>query len=167
MDMAQFISGIQTSNVSLSQSGRADVFAEAAVGKGWGFFRAQAGARASASCAVSDTTSYNVNYEAVDRTFGLSYGNARNDVNEYASQRAEEGQPVSMQEREEMLFDRFAYHLNRDMGQLVDNLKDNKDGAIGLAEDLEEVPVTDSERRAEEERERRSRNYSGNTIDGA
>lgn len=167
MDMAQFISGIQTSNVSLSQSGRADVFAEASVGKGWGFFRAQAGARASASGAVSDTTSYNVNYEAVDRTFGLSYGNARNDVNEYASQRAEEGQPISMQEREEMLFDRFAYHLNRDMGQLVDNLKDNKDGAIGLAEDLEEVPVTDSERRAEEERERRSRNYSGNTIDGA
>ena len=58
---------------------------------------------------------------------------------------AEQNQSLSPEQREEMLFDRFAHHLNRDMGELIGNLKSNQQDAMRVAEDLEDVPVSQTE----------------------
>lgn len=152
MEMAQFLSGIQTSNVSLSHSGSADLYAEAHAGGSWLVGGAKAGVRGSVSGSVSDTTAYNVNYEAVSRTFDASYSDAKSDVNAEAQRLSQQNQTMSPEQREEMLFDRFAHHLNRDMGELIGNLKGNQQDAIRAAEDLEEVPVSQTELDAKEQK---------------
>lgn len=145
MDMAAYVGRVQSSGVTLSQSAGAEGYAYASYSvPGAAEFLtgldAGAGVRGSISGQATDATRYDVNYAAVDQVFDQSYSAAKSDASTIASERIASGQTVTAEDREDILFDRFAAHLNNDMGDLVTNLKDNQADAMRIAEDMEEVP---------------------------
>jgi len=146
MDMASFVGNIQRSEIALSQSASGEVYADAHVGGSFlGIGGASTGIRGSARGSISDQTGYNVNYAAVDSVFDQSYSSAKADVANIANERLGRGETVTAEDREDILFDRFAAHLNQDMGDLVNNLKANQSTTMRFAEDMEEVPVHEEE----------------------
>lgn len=141
MDMAAFIGNVQTSSVTLDQSARGEVYAGWSVPKVAGLLSGvEAGARGSLSGGIADRTSHNVIYGAVDQAFDTAYLSAKSEVKGIADDRIAHSEPVTAEDREDILFDRFASHLNSNMGQLLSNLKENHGKAMMAAEDMEEVP---------------------------
>lgn len=141
MDMASFIGRVQSSGVTLSQSAGAEAHASYSVPGAAEFLTGlDAGVKGSVSGRAADSTTYDVNYAAVDQVFDQSYAAAKADVQSIASELVASGQAVTAEDREDILFDRFASHLNNDMGALVTNLKANQSDAMVIAEDMEEVP---------------------------
>ncbi len=145
MDMAAFIGNVQTSSVTLEQGARGEVYAGWSVPKVAGLLSGvEAGARGSLSGGIFDRTSHNVNYGAVDQAFGAAYSSAKSEVKGIADERIADGQIVTANDREDILFDRFASHLNSNVGELVANFKENHSDAMIAAEDMEDVPDAES-----------------------